>query len=305
MADGKRLFTRADAVAAGISPRKLGSRYRRIFRDVYIDACLPERPEHRLEAGLMLHPEGAWLSHTSAAKVYGISVPDDPNVHVSVVRAEDRRWCPGLKPHLAPVGTLTQVRNGLRVSSPARMFIELAGMLSPVDLIVAGDAICRVLGIKAGQLRAELAESRDYWSAAARYAAQFVRDGVDSPMETRLRMLLVFAGLPEPEVNLRIYNELGDVLVRFDLGYRAHKLAIEYDGRHHVDVRENWVADLERGDFTDDLGWRVVKVVARGVYVDPGSTIDRIVRALRARGAVLPRLSDEWRVHFPGRPRMA
>ena len=35
----------------------------------------------------------------------------------------------------------------------------------------------------------------------ARRAARFVRDGVDSAMETRLRMLLVLAGLPAPEVN--------------------------------------------------------------------------------------------------------
>ena len=33
-------------------------------------------------------------------------------------------------------------------------------------------------------------------------AARYVRNGVDSVHETRLRMLLVLAGLPEPTVNL-------------------------------------------------------------------------------------------------------
>ena len=49
----------------------------------------------------------------------------------------------------------------------------------------------------------------------ARRAARFVRDGVDSAMETRLRMLLVLAGLPAPEVNFILHHpdrELVDAL---------------------------------------------------------------------------------------------
>lgn len=58
--DTKHPFTRADAVAAGISPSELGSsRFRRIFRDVFIDASVPDKPIHRAVAALLLHPEGA------------------------------------------------------------------------------------------------------------------------------------------------------------------------------------------------------------------------------------------------------
>ena len=38
----------------------------------------------------------------------------------------------------------------------------------------------------------------------ARRAASLAREGVDSPQETRLRLLLVLAGLPEPRVNVII-----------------------------------------------------------------------------------------------------
>jgi len=231
-----------------------------------------------------------------------IAVPDDPLVHVSVVRAEDRRWSPGLKPHVAPPHTEVVVVDGFPVSGVVRNFIELAAILPLVDVVVAGDSMCRRLNLRAAWLRAQLAKSRDYWSPAARHAASFVRDGVGSPMETRVRMLLVLAGFPEPEVNIEIRDENGDVLVQFDLGYRSARVAIGYEGRQHVEVIADWEHDINRRDRTDDAAWREVTVVASGVYVDPLETLDRVARALRSRNVIVPRTYDpEWMRHFPGR----
>jgi very-short-patch-repair endonuclease len=302
MLDTRRPFTRADAVAAGISPRRLGgSRFRRIFRGVFISAEAPATSDERVVAALMLHPDGAWASHVTGARWCGVAVPDSSTTHVSVTAAKDRRWQPGLKPHVAPRGTKTRTWRGVRVSDPIRMFIELASMLDLVDLVVAGDNMLRVFGLTAEQLVAGLEESRDYWSPAARHAAQFVRDDVDSPMETRLRMLIVLAGLPEPEVNVKLRDRDGNVVVRFDLGYPHLRLAIEYDGRQHVEIIENWESDIDRGDLVDAARWRIVKVIARGIYVEPGRTLERVRRALEDRGVRLPEQSDEWRKHFPGR----
>lgn len=303
MFDDKEPFTRAEALAAGLSSRALkGTRYTRIFRNIYISSAAPIEHEQRFAGALLLHPEGAWLSHTSAARVRRVAVPDDPLVHVSVVDAKDRRWSPGLKPHVAPPHTEVVVVNGFRVSGLVRMFVELAAILPLVDLVVAGDSICRTSGISAARLRAKLEKTRDYWSPAARYAARFVRDGVDSPMESRLRMLLVLAGFPEPEVNVRIRDENGDVLLQFDLGYRGSRVAVCYEGRQHVEIIEEWERDISRRERADDAEWRVVAVVARGVYVDPLSTLDRVARALRSRGVIVPRTYDpEWMRHFPGR----
>jgi hypothetical protein len=128
------------------------------------------------------------------------------------------------------------------------MFIELASMLDLVDLVVAGDSMLHVFGLTSEQLVSGLGKSKDYWSPAARYAAQFVRDEVDSPMETRLRMLIVLAGLPEPEVNLKLRDRDGNVVVRLDLAYPHLRLAIEYEGRQHVEIIENWERDIDRGD---------------------------------------------------------
>ncbi len=308
MFDDHTPFTRSDAVAAGISERALkGPKYTRLYRKIYISSAVRVQWMHRFVAALLLHPEGAWLSHTSAARVRRIAVPVDPHVHVSVIEAKDRRWSPGLKPHVAPPHTEVVLVDGLRVSGVVRMFVELAAVLPLVEVVVAGDSMCRRLDITADWLRAELDKSRDYWSPAARYAARFVRDGVDSPMETRTRMLLVLAGFPEPEVNVTIRDENGDVLLQFDLGYRSARVAVSYEGRQHAEIVDEWEKDVTtRRDRADDERWRVVTVVASGVYADPLHTLDRVARALRSRGVPVPRTYDpEWFRHFPGRRSVA
>ena len=302
MVDIKRPFTRADAVAAGITPKLLrSSRYRRIFRDVYISDEVRPGKHERIVGALAAHPEGAFASHLSAAAIYGVAVPDTSVVHVSVTDARHRRWRPGVKPHVAPPHTKHRHRHGIPISEPVRMYVELASILDLVDLVVAGDSMVRVLQMSAALLRAGLDATRDYWSPAARFAARFVRDEVESPMETRLRLLIVLAGLPEPVVNHKLRDANGNVIVRFDLSYPPLRLIIEYDGRQHVEILQNWEDDNERREYLDEEEWRVIKVRSRGIYVDPGATLERICRALRSRGLAVRPQSNEWKRHFPGR----
>jgi very-short-patch-repair endonuclease len=302
MLDTKRRFTRSDAVAAGISPRRLGgSRFRRIFRGVYISSAVRPAHRERVTGALLLFPEGAWASHMSAAYWCGVVVPQTSLVHVSVRRIEDRRWQPGLKPHLAPSHTRVRRHDGILVSDPVRMYIELASVLDLVDLVVAGDFLIRVFKMKSEEPVAALDQTRDYWSPAARHAARFVRDGVDSPMETRLRMVLVRAGLPEPEVNFTLRDVDGHILARFDLSYPRLRIIVEYDGHQHLGIIENWENDPDRREFLDNEEWRVLRVTSRGIYAEPGRTIERVWPLLRKRGLILPLPVDDWRPRFPGR----
>ena len=122
-------------------------------------------------------------------------------------------------------------------------------------------------------------------------------------MESRLRMLIVLAGIPEPVVNATVRDVDGEVVRRFDLSWPEVRVIVEYDGRHHVERIEQWESDLDRREEIDDEGWRILVVVAAGIYTDPGRTVSRIFRLLRARGLEdLPdRPSEDWRPHFPGR----
>lgn len=298
--DVRRPFLGTDAIAHGLSPSSLkGKNFRRLFRGVYIHASVPVHPLHRVQAALLIHPPVAYASHLSAAQAYRLPIPDYAEEHVTVPTADDRRNRPGIRPHVRERSDVVEV-NGIRVSSPTQLFIELAGMLNLVDLVVAGDDLVRQGRVTPEQLVAACAASTSKHARAARRAASYVRSDVDSPMETRLRMLLVLAGLPEPEINFKVY-ENGRLRFRFDLCYPELMLIVEYDGRQHRDDLDQWDRDVQRHDWFDDEGWRIVQVFSRGIYRRPDLTIERVLTALRSRGCrSLPRtLSNEWRAYFP------
>ncbi|WP_406831930.1 DUF559 domain-containing protein [Pedococcus sp. KACC 23699] len=192
--------------------------------------------------------------------------------------------------------------DGIPVTTAQDTFLDLAGELSLLDLVVLGDSLVGRGRISPEELVAA-AEQRGTarHRAIARRAAGLVRVGVDSPMESRLRMLIVLAGLPEPVVNHVEYAEDGRWARRFDLSYPEHRLAIEYDGRQHAESTKQWQRDVERRAELDQDGWRLVVVLADGIYRQPERTLERVVAAMRVRGMRARVSSEEWRRYFPGR----
>lgn len=299
--DSCRPFTYATGIAAGITPAQLrGPRFRKLFRGVFVDASIEPHPLHRVIAALLVHPRRAFASHASAARVYDAPLPaglDDE--HVSVIVAGDRRRRAGIRTHVAPGDTPVVRFRDLRLSAPAQTFVGLAGLLPLVDLVVVGDYFVRKGWLTPEELVAHCARRGSH---AARRAAAYVRRDVDSPMETRLRMLIVLAGLPEPIVNFKVHYANGRLRYRFDLSYPELKIVVEYDGRQHRADLEQWDHDVERGEWFDDDGWRHVPVFSWGIYRRPDRTIERVRKALASRGHRIGVLSDEWRPHFPVRP---
>lgn len=296
-----RPFTRAAALAAGITVKQLrGPAYRRLLHGVYVAADVAPSPRLRARAALLGFGRDAWLSHASAARVLGIPIPTIPDEHVTVVRRADRRSRRDVVCHLRAGGRIRLV-DGLPVSDYAQLFVELAELLGLVDLVITGDHLVRHGHLSVRALSEFCRASTGRGAVAARRAASYVRERVDSPMETRLRMLLVLAGLPEPLVNITVTDAHGRPLRRYDLCYPAGRLAIEYDGRHHVERIEQWESDLDRRAGIDDDGWRLLVLVARDVYAHPHRTLARIHRLLKDRrvAGTPARLRDDWRAHFP------
>lgn len=298
----RRPFTYADAMRAGVSAAALrGPRFRALFRGAHIHESVRPHPLVRVEAALLLHPPDAFASHASAGRVHGMPLPTLPDEHVSVFRKQDRRPRPGLKPHVAAPGTPVVTIRGIRTSAPCQTFVELAEQLGLVDLVVVGDWLVRNGRCTPSELRAFCAASRHPGAKRAQRAAAYVRSRVDSVMETRLRLLIVLAGLPEPEVNVEVTDVDGRPLYRFDLCWPDLKILVEYDGRQHRADLDQWDHDTDRREWLDAHGWLLVPVFSRGIYRDPAKTLRRVESALRSRGAVLPRqLSDAWRPFFPG-----
>jgi very-short-patch-repair endonuclease len=294
----KRPFTRADAVQHGLDMRLLrGKRFRRIFNGVYIDRRVIETRRLRIEAGLKAAANDAWISHFSAGHIYGLPLPANPDVHLSVAPGRTRRRSPGLVVHES-IGSETRYQDGMKISTPRWMFLELAEVLGLVDLVVVGDRMVRI-GLVTERELAETAASYSGKSVRrARMAASLVRDRVDSPMETRTRMLIVLSGLPEPKVNRQVRDANGDVIAKFDLSYPELGVVVEYDGRlHGEDSRRK--KDLERREWMDNQGLRLIVITASDIYQHPEETVARIVHVLRSRGMPLRRLHQGWRDHFP------
>lgn len=300
--DPRQPFLRAEGLRNGLTAKVLrGPGYRRLFRNVLVSSATAPTDLQRVRGALALQHEEAWASHVSAARVKGSPVPTIADEHVSVPHQKLRRHHSGIRCHVGdPTGVV--VERGMRVSGDVPMFIELGGQLGLVDLVVVGDWLVRRRGLSPQELVDACARSRHRDARKALAAARFVRRDVDSPMETRLRMLLVLAGLPEPEVNVTVRDELGDVVRKYDLSYPVVRVAIEYDGRLHVEVVQNWEGDLERRADIDEDDWRLIVVVSAGIYKDPLRTLRRVHRVLLARGlpGVPLRLLEDWRPHFPG-----
>ena len=298
--DPREPFTRAQALRAGLTDRDLTrGAYRRLLHGIYVAAAVPDAPLLRAKAALLTHDPAAVATHVTAARIIGAPVPKLPHEHVTVPDEDQRRRRRGVRCHVASIDAAeVRVLEGVRFSCPERMFVELAALLGLVDLVAVGDFLVRRRHTTSAALVAYCSRSQDAHASSARRAASYVRDRVDSPMETRLRMLIVLAGLPEPEVNVTIRDQGGTILMRVDLCYRRARLAIEYDGRHHVELEEQWDRDVERRDDLDD-SWRMLTVTSKGIYKRPDKTVDRVWRALRNRG--YPRLrrpTDAWRPHF-------
>ena len=236
---------------------------------------VPWPPE---EAAAVVQEAGGVLSHQSALLVHRLVVPrwvrPDGRLHIS--RPHELGICDrvGVRTHSreVPADDVVEI-HGIRTTSVERAWLDLAALRprGPRDpLVIAGDALVNRPWAdgKRGdpvttpeRLREALRRTGRFKGVRlAREALHLVRVGADSPPETELRLALIEAGLPEPELQVP-----GDPQDRFapivDLGYRAWRLALQYDGEHHRS-REQQARDARRDGWLQDHGWRSLRLTA-------------------------------------------
>lgn len=237
----------------------------------------------RCEALLQVLPPGAAFSHTTAALLWGAPAPRDAGdrIHVTVPGRAHRPARPGVVGHRAREMRVT-VLGTLPVAEPEQVFVQLAATLDHDDLVAVGDylvtprRIARRPAIASVDSLAAAIPLGARGAARARCALRDVRVGAESPMETRLRLLLVRAGLPEPELNPEIVGLHPDLL------YRDRRLIIEYEGDHHRTERRAWRRDISRREAFQAAGFRVMQVHADDVRVEPHRLVARIATAIGA-----------------------
>jgi hypothetical protein len=123
----------------------------------------------------------------------------------------------------------------------------------------------------------------------------YVRSGAESPMETLVRLMVVFARLPEPACNVVIVDSAGRFLARGDLVFVERMVLVEYDGWHHERDAGQRQRDIIRREELEAAGWRVI-VITVADLVDRRAVIWRIHRALVDHGYTgrPPQFSVMW-----------
>ena len=277
-------FRGSGAVAAGlITPAGLRARcWRRLLRDVYCHTDLPDDIDLRAAAVALVLPPGAVVAGHHAAWLYGVDVAArGAPVQVCVPRGTVLRR-PGVAPYAAKLADddVTTVR-GLPVTTPLRTALDLARRESLTEAVVAVDALAHAGLVDGEALLAFAGEHRGL--RGIRQVARVVdlhAPGSESPMESRLRMVVVVVGgLPRPEVQLEVYD--GPVLVaRLDLGYRRARVGLEYDGRdYHAGLAA--LRDDRRDNGLATHGYLVLRYDAAAVFRHPRVIVAQVSRALR------------------------
>ncbi len=236
------------------------------------------------------------FSHVSAARIWGMPLPldADARVHLTTPVDHDRRERHGLVSHRR--GGETLVVSGMPVSSPLETFVELAKMLALDDLVAVGDWIAltpRHPGrgdqrpyATPDSLRRTMNERRAWGVRLARRAADLVTTGVESPQETRLRLLLTRAGIVSPRCGMPIRDRDGALIGYFDMVWPEERVIVEYDGDQHRTDPTQYEKDILRFDRATAAGWRVIRIRKLGLRrAGEAETIARVREAF-----ALPRL---------------
>ncbi|WP_461188984.1 hypothetical protein [Arthrobacter sp. Z4-13] len=184
--------------------------------------------------------------------------------------------------------------DGVRLTSPARTWLDLASALPVEDLVAAGDYLVCSHGTEFPHPRdalCSIAELREIARRhpgmrgvrAAREAVEFVRVGADSAPETHMRLALVDGGLPEPVLNHVLFDYRGVPFLWPDAAYPGWRIALQYDGGHHAGG-EQYLKDIERQDRTAMHGWLEVRIGRHHLEGERPAVVRRVRQALQSRG---------------------
>ena len=234
-------FTLQEALAAGLSGSALrSSAWRRVARGLYVHSSVPDDPVVILGGVRRLLPEGAVFAGRSAAALQGVRVPYGDPIQVIAPGASgaSRGAFVNLsRADLDPGDVLCHC--GVPATSLPRAALDICRETPLVEAVALLDEMLHD-GFVAPDL---LTEAVERWRGKhgidrLRSAARLADGRSESPMETRLRLLLIRAGLPRPEVQADIHDAQGRFIARVDLFYPDVRLCIEYDGANHRDRLE-------------------------------------------------------------------
>jgi hypothetical protein len=148
------------------------------------------------------------------------------------------------------------LRDGVLLTTPVRTLYDCARWLSPVEgLVVADSLVGAGLITPADISRYRNAHKGTRGVASVDRVLALLEPRSGSAMQTRVRHILITAGMPRPAAQYVVRDATGQFVAHLGLAYVGLKLAIECDGETHLDSE---VDDETRRELLRDLGWTVV-----------------------------------------------
>jgi very-short-patch-repair endonuclease len=275
-------FDLATAREFGLTEDHLrGKSWRRVARGMFAWHEIADGSIVKLQAALNQVPDGSVLSGLSAGWLHGLDLPPCSPIEVTVPIASRVSRRAGLSIHRSAEIERTLAK-GLPVTSRERTITDLAGRAPLIEAVVVLDmALHRRMATTSVLIKWVGAHPGRRGIATLRQAIELAEPKTESPMETRLRMLLVLEGLPRPRVQVPLYDTTGTFVGRPDLYYPRKRLALEYDGSIH---RDSLAADDRRQNRLVDAGYRVLRFTAGDVLSTRAATVAIVRRALALPG---------------------
>lgn len=287
-----RVFTTAQGETAGLGRGRMsGKDLQRPYRAVRMPATAGRTIQNLCRAYQARMPPDAFFSGVTAAVIMGIPLPrrleESLVLHVTVAYPRHPPSGRAVRGHSALV-TEADARDwlGLRISSPERVFCELAALLDLPQLVAVGDFLIRER-LPFTSL-ARLADTVDRFPGRRglrilNTAVPLLNGRSESPRESRLRVIVTVAGLPGLVANLPISTS-GGFHYRADLAFPRRRTIIEYQSDYHSGP-EQFRADMTRRSRLEADGWFVVLVNADDLD-DPAELVSRIRLVLAGRPVI-------------------
>lgn len=265
--------------------RLRGPEFRRLFPDIYLPANVAPTLAMRSRGAYLLVAGRGALAGYSAAELLGARIaPRDADAEV--VACHDVREARGLRVHREQLADdEVETVDGLVVTSTIRTAYDLARWSTLVEGVVAADALGRIGRFGPSALidvAARYPGAR--WRKRVPLVAELMDPRAESAMETRCRLSLVLRGLPRPELQYRVCDELGDHVAWLDMAYPGARAGMEFEGEYHQDAR-TFRADLTKHNRLAALGWTVLRASAADVLRNPDRFAAQVRAVLRQRAA--------------------
>jgi very-short-patch-repair endonuclease len=270
------------AIARGVEAGRL----RAVFRGVYAVGHVALSREGQWMATLLACGKGAALSHRTAGTIWSLLAAPVLPIDVITTSGKGRKLA-GITTHrmlLDPIDAL--VIDDLRVTTPSRTIVDLAGMLEGRALRDVVERAQDLRRFDANDIAATL--TRVPPRRGTRRLEDLItllapdRDRARSHLERLFLALTRKAMLPKPVVNDEIAGRSRD------FAWPAQRLVVETDGYRYHASRQARRRDNRRDRSLTALGWRPVRFTYEEIVLEPAEVAAELAGLLRGVALCTP-----------------